>query len=121
MTELFNKYREKEKRRYLRKNMTRAEKHLWQELRNRKIQNQRFLRQFSIGSYVLDFYCPNLRLAIEVDGVTHNTNDEIEYDKQRQAEIENLGIVFLRFYNDEIFKDINKVIKKIEKKIEDIF
>ena len=101
--------------------MTQAEKLLWQELRNRKIQNQRFLRQFSISSYVLDFYCPNLRLAIEVDGATHNTNDEIEYDKIRQAEIESLGIMFLRFNNEEIFKDINKVINKIDKKIEDIF
>ena len=100
--------------------MTQAEKLLWQELRNRKIQNQRFLRQFSISSYVLDFYCPNLRLAIEVDGATHNTSDEIEYDKIRQSEIESLGIMFLRFNNEEIFKDIYKVLEKIENKIEDI-
>ena len=100
--------------------MTKAEKLLWEKLRNRKIHNQRFLRQFSIGSYVVDFYCPKLRLAIEVDGSTHSTKDEIEYDKHRQEEIENLGIVFLRFYNDEVFKDINKVIENIKNKIVEI-
>jgi very-short-patch-repair endonuclease len=72
MTKLFNKKSEKEKRRSLRNNMTEAEKILWLQLKNKRL-GVRFLRQFSVGAFVMDFYCPALKLAIEVDGATHNT------------------------------------------------
>jgi very-short-patch-repair endonuclease len=116
MTKIFNRVQEKEKRRYLRKNMTKAEVLLWQELRYKKL-GVRFLRQYSIGSYVVDFYAPEIKLAIEVDGATHITKEEIEYDKKRQLKIESLKIVFQRFTNSEIYEDLFNVIEKIEKKI----
>jgi very-short-patch-repair endonuclease len=120
MTKIFNRYKEKEKRRQLRLNMTKAEVLLWLELKNKKVLEQRFLRQFSIGSYVLDFYCPKLKIAIEVDGATHLTDEEIEYDKYRQSQIEDLGIKVLRFKNYEIYNDRSNIIGEIKNEIEKI-
>ena len=114
MNRIFNRTEEKEKRRKLRNNMTNAEKLLWERIRNRQVKNKRFLRQYSVVKYVLDFYCPEIKLAIEVDGDTHYSEEEIEYDKLRQSEIENFGISFLRFKNEEIFGNTDKVILKIE-------
>ena len=120
MTEIFNRKEEKIKRRVLRNNMSEAEKLLWMRLRRRQIKNKRFLRQYSVGKYVIDFYCPELKLAIEVDGSTHTTEDEIQYDKSRQDEIENLGIKFLRFTNEDVFERSDKVILDIELFIDQI-
>lgn len=96
--------------------MTRAEKLLWDELKNKKL-GVKFRRQYSIGSYVVDFYSPELKLAIEVDGDTHNSPEAIEYDKHREEEISNLKIKFLRFLNEDVFSDLNSVIQKIENEI----
>jgi very-short-patch-repair endonuclease len=114
MTRIFNRTEEKEKRRKLRSNMTNAEKLLWERIRNRQIRNKRFLRQYGVVKYIIDFYCPEIKLAIEVDGETHCSDEEIEYDKNRQTEIENFGIRFLRIKNEEVFGKIDKVILKIE-------
>lgn len=105
-----------QRRRSLRNKLTKAEEMLWQELRNKNL-GVRFLRQFSIGSYVVDFYCPELKLAIEVDGATHNTSDEIEYDKNREEELANLNIKFLRFLNKEIYNNLKAVTDKIRAEI----
>jgi len=94
--------------------MTQAEKILWERLRKRQVRNKRFLRQFGVGEYVIDFYCPEIKLAVEVDGDIHSLNDEVEYDKNRQEEIENFGIHFLRIKNEEVFRNIERVILKIE-------
>ena len=84
MTQLFNKHTEKEKRRILRKDTTASEKIVWTYLRRKQILSERFLRQFSIEYYVLDFYCPRLKLAIEIDGDSHFINqDVIDYDKEQ--------------------------------------
>ena len=118
MTQLFNKLTEKEKRRILRKNTTASEKIVWTYLRRKQILSERFLRQFSVEYYVLDFYCPRLRLAIEIDGDSHFINqDVIDYDKERQDFIENLGIEFLRFRNEEVFADNDGVINRITQKV----
>ena len=118
MTQYFNRKEEKAKRRMLRNNMTEAERILWVRLKRRQIMNKRFLRQFSIGKYVVDFYCPEIKLAIEVDGKTHCTKDELEYDRKRQNEIEELDIKFLRFTNEEVFGSVDKVVADIEYFIE---
>ncbi len=121
MTQLFNKQTEKEKRRKLRKNTTNAEKIVWTYLRRKQILSERFLRQFSVEYYVLDFYCPRLRLAIEIDGDSHFINqDVIDYDKERQDFIENLGIEFLRFRNEEVFADNDTVINIITQKVKEL-
>ncbi len=121
MTQLFNKLTEKEKRRILRKNTTASEKIVWTYLRRKQILSERFLRQFTVEYYVLDFYCPRLRLAIEIDGDSHFINqDVIDYDKERQAYIENLGIKFLRFRNEEVFADNDAVINIITQKVKEL-
>ena len=120
MTRIFNWKSEKIKRRELRKNMSKAEQIIWQRLRKRQISGKRFLRQFSMEKYVVDFYCQELKLAIEVDGDTHNTSEEIDQDKTRQKRIESIGIKFLRFQNEEIFSDIESVIDKIKIRIIEI-
>lgn len=121
MTQLFNKLTEKEKRRILRKNTTASEKIIWTYLRRKQILSERFLRQFSVEYYVLDFYCPRLRLAIEIDGDSHFINqDAIDYDKERQAYIENLGIEFLSFRNEEVFADNDAVINIITQKVKEL-
>ncbi|MBE0539407.1 MAG: DUF559 domain-containing protein [Ignavibacterium sp.] len=121
MTQLFNKLAEKEKRRVLRKNTTVSEKIVWTYLRRKQILSERFLRQFSIEYFVLDFYCPRLRLAIEIDGDSHFINqDAIDYDIERQTYIENLGIEFLRFRNEEVFADNDGVINSIIQKVKEL-
>ena len=121
MTQLFNKLTEKEKRRILRKNTTSTEKIVWTYLRRKQILNERFLRQFSIEYYVLDFYCPRLQLAIEIDGDSHFVNqDAVDYDKERQAFIERLGIEFLRFKNEEVYSENDAVINTITQKVKEL-
>lgn len=85
MTQIFNRQRDKEKRRHLRRNMTKAEVLLWLQLKNRKMLGQRFLRQYGIHAYVVDFYCPKLKLAIEVDGESHFVERAQEYDRARHS------------------------------------
>jgi len=120
MTELFNKKSEKEKRRFLRRNSTLAEKIIWLGVRRKQIEGERFLRQFSVKYYALDFYCPKLRLAIEIDGETLITEKELKYDRRRQNYLESLGIIFLRFRNEEVFSNADKVVKKIKIKVKEL-
>jgi very-short-patch-repair endonuclease len=117
MGKIFNRKDQSDKRRLLRNNMTKAETLLWQHLKNKQIHGCKFRRQFSIAEFVVDNYSPEIKLAIEVDGVTHLSIDEIEYDKRRQYEIENAGITFLRFTNSEIFENIPYEIDCISNKV----
>lgn len=87
---------------------------LWRQLKNRQVNNFRFRRQYSIDRYVVDFYCPELRLAIEIDGGYHSSPDMKEYDPARQSAVEGLGIKFLRFSNKEVESDLGGVINKIK-------
>ncbi len=100
--------------------MTKAETLLWIEIKNKKIDDCKFRRQFGIGAYVVDNYSPEIKLAIEIDGVTHYTDEEIEYDKKRQTYIENLGVTFLRFTNEEVYESMGFVFKKISLKIDEL-
>ena len=121
MTQIFNKFSEKEKRRRLRKKTSGSEKIVWTYLRRKQILGERFLRQFSIDFYVLDFYCPRLRLAIEIDGDSHFINQNaIDYDKEREAYIENLGIEFLRFRNEEVNQSNDFAISVITDKVKEL-
>ena len=96
-----------ERRRDLRKKSTETEKILWQELRNNKL-GARFRRQYSIGGYILDFYCPAYRLIVEIDGPIHLSRKE--YDKQRDRYFEELNYQVLRFKNEEIEKNLTHVL-----------
>ena len=117
MTKHFNKTFLKERRRYLRKNQTEVENILWQYLRNRKTSDCKFRRQYSVDNYIIDFYCPRLKLAIEMDGEIHNIPEHKEYDEKRQTDIEVYNIKFLRITNEEFLNDPNKAFERIENMI----
>lgn len=113
MTQLFNKKSEEVKRRLLRNNATLAEQNLWQVLRKKQIHGVRFLRQFSVSFYVVDFYAPKLLLVIEVDGPMHNSDEAKDYDQKRTEYLASLGIKVFRFTNEQVLGNINKVEKEI--------
>ncbi len=113
MTDIFNKREYIKKRQYLRKNMTKAEIILWSKLKGKQLKGLKFRRQYGINNYVVDFYCPELRLAIELDGDVHGYNSRITYDKQRQRDIEKLGIKVLRYTNNDVIKNLEGVLNDI--------
>lgn len=108
----FQSHRVLNKRRVLRNNMTPYEKILWQYLRKKQL-GFKFQRQYSIGNFIVDFYCSEKRLAIEVDGIHHQILNA-EYDKQRTEFINQFNIIVLRFTNEEVFTNIEKVIDEIQ-------
>jgi len=97
----------------LRKNMTLAEKILWEELKRKEIFKVRFKRQHPIDIFVVDFYCHKAKLAIEVDGDVHLSEEVQERDDGRSHDIEKLGIKILRFTNKEVIENIEMVKQRI--------
>jgi tryptophan synthase alpha chain len=102
-----------ENAKFLREFKTRAEDKLWENLRSRKLNNLKFRRQHPFGEYVLDFYCHEIQLCVEVDGDIHNEKDIIENDNQRTMTLNENGIKVIRFKNEEVIRDIDSVLKKI--------
>ena len=105
--------------RNLRNNSTISEIILWQELRAAKL-GYTFNRQKPILNYIVDFYCKPLNLVIEVDGISHWDENQIKEDEIRQSELEDLGLHFLRFDDNEVLKDLENVISTIEMTIEEL-
>lgn len=99
--------------RELRQVSTEAEKLLWSELRNRKLNRLKFRRQHPIDKYIADFYCHERKLVIELDGEIHNTQENKNYDKARTVELGSLTITVLRFTNDEVLNGVERVLQKI--------
>ena len=97
----------------LRKNQTPAEKKLWSYLNKNKL-GYKFRRQHPIATYIVDFYCHKLKLVIEVDGAYHLDEDQKSQDDIRTSELEQLGLVVVRFSNEEVFSDIEKVFNRIK-------
>jgi very-short-patch-repair endonuclease len=120
MTKLFNKTTEKLKRRQLRRNITKAEAIIWQKLRCKQIENCKFRNQYSVEQFVLDFYSPEIKLAIEIDGESHFQEGAAHYDKERQIFIESAGINFLRFTNNQVYENLNGVLETIAQKIREL-
>jgi len=118
MTMIFNRHKQLEKRRYLRKNSTVPERKLWLRLKNKQL-GARFRRQYGIGSYVVDFCSPRIKLIIELDGGIHDEYNQRDYDIDRQENIEEIGFDILRFTNEEINNNMDRVINKIKKHISD--
>ena len=102
------------RRKELRRKQTPQEEKLWWYLKDRRLLGFKFRRQTSIGGYILDFYCAEKRLIIEIDGEIHNKNDNREYDKIRDKFFKELDYKVLRFKNKQVDEDMNKVIKIIE-------
>ena len=103
----------KRRRRKLRKEQTKAEYVLWQELRSSK-RKYKFKRQVSIGIYIVDFFCQGLRLVIELDGPIHDEKDQKIYDTKRQLYLEQQGNTVIRFSNDEVLFKREIVLTKID-------
>ena len=108
-----NKKELKPFRRDLRKNLTPAEVALWQRIKAGKLNGMKWRRQFSVGHYILDFYCPACRLCVELDGDVHFTMQGDTYDYDRDKFLKSLGIRVLRFENSEVWNDIELVLETI--------
>lgn len=119
MTELFNIKSKKQIRRNLRKQDIGAEKALWYKLRRNNL-GYRFRRQFGIGNYVVDFYCPKLKLIIELDGATHSTEEEINNDTKREDFLKKLSLNIKRYPNGYVYENIDLVIDDIINTIDDL-
>jgi len=99
--------------RELRKNMTKAEEILWSHLRKHKLEGVIFRRQHPIDIFIVDFYSHKYKLVIEVDGGIHERSDIKERDENRTSELENFGLKVIRFTNEELIHDIEKVLALI--------
>jgi very-short-patch-repair endonuclease len=100
------------RRKELRRDMTSAERILWEKVRNNQL-GYKIKRQYSAGPFILDFYCPSKRLAIEIDGGVHNNT--YEYDKERTQFLNHCNIRVIRFTNDEVEKNIEDVMMRLLK------
>ena len=103
----------KARARAMRKQPTAAESVLWRKLRNRQLNGYKFRRQHSIDRFIVDFYCREARLVIEVDGPVHEAPEAIEYDGARQQFLEERGLSCLRFTNEQVINDTDSVLKAI--------
>jgi very-short-patch-repair endonuclease len=99
----------------MRRAPTQAEQLLWQELRGGKLNGLKFRRQHALNRFIVDFYCVQAGLVIEVDGPVHHY--QLDADKERQEYLESLGLRVLRFTNDEVTRDIGKVVSRISSAI----
>ncbi len=113
MTLHYNQTGQREKRRTLRNNATDAERILWSRLRGKQL-GVKFRRQYGVDAFVVDFYSPSCKLAIEVDGGSHLISDGVAYDSERTSSLAKFGIAVIRFTNAEIFENIEGVLERIE-------
>jgi very-short-patch-repair endonuclease len=120
MAEHYNISKLKKRRQVLRRNLSKAEVIMWKHLSNKQMRGYKFRRQYSVDQYIIDFYCPELKLAIEVDGDSHFVPGAEDNDQERQEHIENYGIRFIRFTNDDVCENIDGVCQTIYNKIETI-
>jgi len=102
----------------LRHNLTPAEALLWKNLQKSKLDGKKFRRQHSIGPYIVDFYCPECRVAIELDGAGHMTLVGSELDGKRDAFLKRLNVRVLRFENRLVFESLELVLNAIRAALE---
>ncbi len=100
-------------RKILRNNATPEERLLWSKLRMKRMGGYKFVRQYSVGRFVLDFYCPKAKLAVELDGSQHDESRQYDYDRVRTRYLEGCGIKILRFWNSEVKYQIEAVLDTI--------
>ena len=105
----------KEFRQLLRREETPTERMLWKHLRGKQLNGYRFRQQHGFGPYILDFYCPSLRLCIELDGEVHDTPEAKQHDADRTTFLNQNRIHVLRFRNIEVENDVEKVLQQIRK------
>ncbi len=112
MSKYYNLEYLKARRQELRNNATPTENLLWAELKNKQT-GYKFRRQYSIGNYIVDFYCVELKLCVEIDGPTHNGIEAVEYDAVREKFLESLDITVIRFTNQEVYASPHRVAERI--------
>lgn len=98
----------------LRQTMTLAEKVLWMRINKKQLKGYRFRRQHPISNFIVDFYCHEAKLIIEVDGSVHDVEEQKEYDMGREFELSQLGLRVIRFSNEEVINFTDGVVRKIE-------
>ncbi|MEP7104043.1 MAG: endonuclease domain-containing protein [Candidatus Dojkabacteria bacterium] len=96
----------------LRKHSTPSERMLWKRLKNSQLNNMKFRRQYPVVNYILDFYSPELRLAIEINGSTHN-EDKFDYDRKREKELIELGIKVIKFTEYQVKTRLDEVMQTL--------
>ena len=111
----------KQRRQELRRNQSDAERAFWVKVRDKQFFGIKFFRQYSIGPYILDFYCPGLKLAVELDGGQHNQSDGREHDATRSEYLRVQGIDVIRFWNHEVLLDMESVLSKLALKVTPLY
>ncbi|MCB9285703.1 MAG: endonuclease domain-containing protein [Lewinellaceae bacterium] len=101
----------------LRNQMTEAEQVLWEALREKQLEGLKFRRQHPVNEYVLDFYCHQARLAIELDGKYHEENGQRFYDADRTNNLEELGMRVIRFQNEAVLENLDEVLEEIREEV----
>lgn len=119
MGKIHNIRSQKQIRKNLRNNMTRSEIILWSKLKEKQL-GYKFRRQHGIGKYIVDFYCSELKLIIEVDGDVHGFNNQIAKDRERQDYLESLGSIIYRYTNNDIKNNLDGVLDNLVVKIKSI-
>ena len=111
----FNRKNLKDKRKHLRNNPTQAEAFLWGYLKNSQFEERKFRRQSSIKSFIVDFYCPEEKLVIELDGDFHFDENAMKEDEKRSKILEKEGLKVIRFENQEVLLNLDNVLKEIKR------
>jgi very-short-patch-repair endonuclease len=103
--------------RELRRGITEAEKAFWEMVRGKKFHGLKFWRQQIIDGFIVDFYCDSLGLCVEIDGSVHDTEEQSEYDKERDEVLAQRGLKVLRFTNDVVLDDQDAVVEMLEREM----
>jgi very-short-patch-repair endonuclease len=113
MTKIYNKKENKENRRDLRKTQTKEELIFWAHVKDRRFHGYKFRRQYSVGNYIADFYCPELKLVVEIDGGQHYEKENIEKDLLRTKYFNSLGMKVKRYTNIDIKTNLVSVFDNL--------
>jgi very-short-patch-repair endonuclease len=119
VSNIYNAKSQKDLRRKLRKSATSAEAVLWTHLKRRQLSGKKFRRQVSVGRYIVDFYCPECCLVVELDGSPHFAPQVDEYEEERTKYLEGLGLRVIRFDNDAVHNSVEFVLEAIREHLID--
>ena len=112
---IYNVAGKEERRKELRNSSTVAETVLWKYLKNRQLDGNKFRRQSSVGPYIVDFFCPEKRVVVELDGARHFGSAAGDYDDRRTRYLQERGIKVIRFENRRLYRDLEGVLEEIRK------
>ena len=99
---------------HLRSQGTKSEIILWNQLKGSQVNGFRFIRQKPIGDYIVDFYCKEVGLVIELDGLSHQSNEVMDLDERKQSYLESIGLKVIRFEDEDVIRDLPNVMRVIE-------